>query len=360
MTVAKYETGLSKITNAIAPMISSQLSNNGIEMTDYQRQVVISAISAINTTLENSSLSISQIDQSNLTQILLTVAALQLNADATPREVYFIVRKSKNAKPKIEMNIEGDGNDALLARFGRDVKKIYPYWAIREGDDFTYPSHRGVETTPPTWVEKGIGKVIRVVYPIESQNGSINYYIGERADVKKNLIAHMMNNLMWDKDKIAKKTEIRQKTENMTLDEILDDDDLVKTGQISPAWREPQSRESMIIRKMRNNVTKKIPKDFSSSFVANQYQEVTDPEAAKVRKDVTEHANSEDFEQAKIEASKPEKNEPKEGWKPAPEGVSQASEVVKPQQPEIIDAPTKEEAPQEPEPSIFDDDEDPF
>ena len=44
----------------------------------------------------------------------------------------------------------------------------------------------------------------------------------------------------------------------MSLDDILDSQEY--QSYISPAWKSPQSRESMIVRKMRNNIVKKIPK----------------------------------------------------------------------------------------------------
>ena len=44
----------------------------------------------------------------------------------------------------------------------------------------------------------------------------------------------------------------------MSLDDILDSQEY--QSYISPAWKSPQSRESMIVRKMRNNIVKKILK----------------------------------------------------------------------------------------------------
>ena len=67
---------------------------------------------------------------------------------------------------------------------------------------------------------------------------------------------------------------IRELLSELDLDALLDSADFDK--YISPAWKEEQSRESMIIRKMRNNVVKKIPKDFSSSFVSEIYNENSD------------------------------------------------------------------------------------
>ena len=42
---------------------------------------------------------------------------------------------------------------------------------------------------------------------------------------------------------------------------------------ISPAWRSDYSREVMILRKMRNNVVKKIPKDFAIPRAALAFAE---------------------------------------------------------------------------------------
>ncbi|MFT8610552.1 MAG: hypothetical protein ABF690_13150 [Liquorilactobacillus nagelii] len=292
-----YETTLSKINNAFLPQITHQLQGNGIAMTDYQRQCVLNAITSINNLLKENGMTVNQVS-SNLTDILLTVAALQLNASADPREVYFILRNHKRGDgskvKEVEMGIEGDGNDSLLSRFGRNVKEVKRFWLVRENDEFEYPGFNGLEMTPPKWRPKGTGKVIRVVYPIIRTDDSVDFYIAEREDVKKNLLAHVANNLMWDKN--GAKDKFMSKAEDMSLDEILNDSELVKLGKISPAWSSPQARESMIIRKMRNNVVKKIPKNFENAFVARTYESANDEEYRKMRKVVNENANSIEFE----------------------------------------------------------------
>ncbi|MBC1209505.1 hypothetical protein HB815_01060 [Listeria booriae] len=313
-----YSTALTKISNTYAPMIESQLVGNGIKMDDYSKQCVMSAISAINNVLtaKNISWSDPQLDQSNVTQNLLTIASLQLNAAANPREVYFQIRSVNTNrkgddgkyiwKKQIEMGIEGDGNDAILSRFGRDVKEVKQFWEVRENDKFSYPEFNGIELTPPKWSPTGQGKVIKVVYPIVRENDSVDYHIAERADVVRNLIAHIKNNLMNETFGIAKsrfdadykqkkeidekKQEIIQKAAGKDLDAILDDTGLQE--YISPAWKDPQSRESMIIRKMRNNITKKIPKDFGNAFLQLQYSE-QDDSYQRVRKEIVENANQE-------------------------------------------------------------------
>ena len=312
MSESTYKTQLAKVNDTYLPMITNQLENNNINLSEYAKSCVVNAISAINGVLDTNGVSWGdkQLDTNGMTQILLSVAALQLNATANPRECYFQIRNvsskgvDENGKPttvwkkKIEMGIEGDGYDALVNRFGRDVKKVYPHWLVREDDDFTYPRYVGLELTPPEWQPKGTGKVVRVVYPIQSKDGCVDYYISERADVKKNLIAHISNNMMNEtfgvcadrykateeqKQQIAeKKREILAKAKELDLDALLDNAEFDK--YISPAWKEEQSRESMIIRKMRNNIVKKIPKDFSSSFVADIYNENTD-EAYKTYKE---------------------------------------------------------------------------
>lgn len=299
-TDTSYKTQLTKVNEIYLPMITNQLENNNITLSEYAKSCVANAISTINNVLDTNGVNWgdASLDTNGITQILLSVAALQLNATANPRECYFQIRNVSTKGPdgkavwkkKIEMGIEGDGYDSLVSRFGRNVKKVYPHWLVREDDDFKYPRYAGLELTPPEWQPKGTGKVVRVVYPIQSTDGCVDYYISERADVKKNLIAHISNNLMNEtfgvcadrykatdeqKQTIAeKKRELLNIAKQLDLEALLDSAEFDK--YISPAWKEPQSRESMIIRKMRNNIVKKIPKDFSSSYVAEIYNENTD------------------------------------------------------------------------------------
>lgn len=109
------------------------------------------------------------------------------------------------------------------------------------------------------------------------KDGNVEYHIAEREEVRVNLLAHISNNLMKVKDGspyYRKKEEINERLSTKTLDEIFKDPDALKI--MSPAWRSPHSREAMIVRKMRNNATKKIPKDFSNAFVTKAYEESFD------------------------------------------------------------------------------------
>lgn len=328
--MSTFSTGLVKVTETFAPMIERQLMGNGVNLDQYAKQCIVSAISAINAVLDSKGLSWSDenLDKNNVTQILMNVAALKLNASASPREVYFQIR-NVNVKPKpsdpdnwkkqIEMGIEGDGNDAILNNFGRNVKQVRPYWAVREGDLFEYPSFNGLELTPPKWSPKGQGEVIRIVYPIIFKDDSIQYFIAERDDVAKNLIAHISNSMMNEtfgictdrfkatpdqKKKITeKKAEILKKAQMLGLG-ALDDSELQQ--YISPAWSEYHSRESMLIRKMRNNIVKKIPKDFGSSVIEMIHSEVTDDTYSSVRREIAENANREPIDvKAEVKPEEP-------------------------------------------------------
>jgi hypothetical protein len=306
-----FATGLVKVTETFAPMIERQLTSNGVNMDQYSKQCVVNAISAINTVMDSKGIDWNdqQLDRNNVTQILMNIAALKLNAAASPREVYFQLRNVKIGdtwKKQIEMGVEGDGNDAILARFGRDIEKVGQFWLVREHDEFEYPVYTGFDVIPPKWKPTGRGDVVRVVYPILKKDGTVEYHIAERDDVAKNLIAHINNNLMNEtfgvcedrykatpkqKQQIAeRKAEVLKKAKELGLN-ALDDPELQKW--ISPAWTEFQSREQMLIRKMRNNIVKKIPKDFGNAFIEMVHSEATDPEYTAIRKEINENANQE-------------------------------------------------------------------
>lgn len=318
MTAKKeFGTQLTKVNDTFMPLILSQMQKNNIQMTAYSKTCVLHAISAINATLDKAGISWNspELDKSTVSDILIKVACFQLNAAASPREVYFQTRNVKSAsgewKKQIEMGIEGDGNDALLARFGRGVVEVGQFWKVREKDDFTYPSFNGLDMDPPKWTSKGGGKLVRIVYPIikSGKDGKrcVEFYIAEREDVIKNLIAHINSNMMNEtfgfaeskrkatndqKTKIeARKRDLLRKANDLGLDGALDDPEL--QPWISPAWTEFHSRESMIERKMRNNAIKKIPKDFGNGAMETMFEETTDEAYRSASREIQDHANRE-------------------------------------------------------------------
>ena len=47
-TASTFQTKLAKVNNTYLPMITDQLQGNGMNMSDYQKQCVMSAIAEIN------------------------------------------------------------------------------------------------------------------------------------------------------------------------------------------------------------------------------------------------------------------------------------------------------------------------
>lgn len=367
-----FSTALVKVTDLFAPMIERQLTSNGVQMDQYSKQCVINAIGAINAVLDKNGVvwDDPQLDRNNITQILMNVAALKLNAAASPREVYFQLRnvqvKKKvdgkevtEWKKQIEMGIEGDGNDAILARFGRDIAKVGQFWLVREHDEFEYPVYTGFDVIPPKWRPTGKGEVVRVVYPILKKDGTVEFYIAERDDVARNLIAHIANNLMNETFDICKdrfnatpeqkkqiaerKKAILDKAKSLGL-KALDDPELQQW--ISPAWTEYHSREAMIIRKMRNNIVKKIPKDFGNAFIEMTYHEATDETYAEVRREIAENANREPIDVEAQPVADETEGQPTPDSQPEPEPQPAAAPQPEPERPaakaQRVDKPAAE------------------
>lgn len=258
--------------------VEKSLGDHNLTLDDYQKTCILNAVSAM---YEVKDVDFSKVPTSTVAAILQRVSMLRLNAYAQPRQVYFVKRNIKTAsggwENTIEMGVEGDGNDAELAYYGAGVKKVHPYWVVREGDDFTPPHYKGMEVTPPEWTPCGTGRPIAVVYPIQYEDDHVEYHIGYRGDVRTNLVAHIANNLMNEtfgiaqsrykatdaqKQEIdAKKKAILDALVGKTVDEILTSPDF--KPYISPAWNLDQSGDQMLIRKMRNNIVKKLPKDYS-------------------------------------------------------------------------------------------------
>lgn len=357
----EFGTQLTKVNDTFMPLILSQMQKNSIEMSPYAKTCVLHAISAINSALDKAGISwnSAELDKSTVSDILIKVACFQLNAAASPREVYFQTRNVKGAdgnwKKQIEMGIEGDGNDALLARFGRDVVEVGQFWKVREKDDFTYPTFNGLDMDPPKWTPKGGGKIVRIVYPIikGSKDGKrrVEFYISEREDVIKNLIAHINSNMMNEtfgfaeskrkatndqKIKIeARKRELLKRANDLGLDAALDDPEL--QPWISPAWTEFHSRESMIERKMRNNAIKKIPKDFGNGALETMFEEATDDVYRSTAREIRDNANR-DMIDVQVDKNTGEVVNPEE----LPERTPQP--FPEPQQPEAEPAAEQAEA----------------
>lgn len=196
---AAVQTAMQKVQTAYMDSIIRQGEQMHIKYDPEQIACGNALLSAMTEQMEAKSLAIKDMDQTKLIRVIQEATLLRLNANANPKECYVIVRAPRNQKPYFDFGIMGDGYDKILRRYGVGVKTVHPFWAVREHDEFTYPSFDGLQIKAPTWKPKDMtSKVIRVVYPIEMVDGSVVWEISEREDVKKNLLAHLAQSLMYD------------------------------------------------------------------------------------------------------------------------------------------------------------------
>lgn len=315
----EFETRLVKYNNTYLGMIENSLDSHKVTLSEYGKICVVNAIASISELLAVQGLELASpdVDSSTLTTALMSVATLELNSKAANREVYFLLRnKSVTVRTpdgkeetkwvkQIELNLEGDAHETLASKYGRNVKTIYPFWVVREKDDFKYPRMRGLEMSPPEWEAKGEGKIVRVVYPVLMEDNTVTYHIAERTDVVNNLKAHIRNNLMNEtfgicanrfKATDAQKAQIEAKKKELSALLVGKDiEEIIATAElqpyISPAWLD--STEAMVLRKLRNSVCKKIPKDFGKNyFVQEIYEKSNDPIYVDAVTEIVENENA--------------------------------------------------------------------
>lgn len=319
-----FTTALSQWSNEMTGLVARDYETCGVVFDDYAKKCAMEAMASIfNLVRTNDKVDMEKLNKSNLRGIVERCASLKLNASAYPREVYFQIRTVKVGSeyiPTVEMGIEGDGYDALLTNYGKDVERVYPYWAVKEGDVYVPPKRRGIETTPPEWEEKGVStKIARIVYPVKLTDGTITYLTAERESAKDNLFAHVRNNLMNETFGVCESRykatprqleEISKKKEEIfealracaTVDEML----VCEKARpyISAAWLD--TPEGMITRKLRNNATKKYPKNYDP--MANKAFMEMDETYQNVQAEIQQNANSVEFEAdvADVVDTKPE------------------------------------------------------
>ena len=133
----EFTTALSNWTNTITGLVTRDFEQCGVEFDEYSKRCAMSAMSSIYQLVQNTDKAeMSDLNTSNLREIVEQCASLKLNANAVPREVYFQLRSKQingEWKKVVEMGIEGDGNDAMLRQFGNEVAKVHPCWIVKEG-----------------------------------------------------------------------------------------------------------------------------------------------------------------------------------------------------------------------------------
>ena len=324
MAEQQFNTELSVWTNTINSLIVRDFEENNVEYDEYSRKCAMNAMSSIYNLVKANGNKISEIDTSNLRDIVGQTASLKLNPNALPRECYYkLVTKNIGGEwvKQVEMQPEGTGYESMLRNFGVGVKKVYPTWIVHEGDEFIYPRRKGLEVAPPEWEEKGVSqKVIRVVVPVEMVDGTIEYKISERDSVKGNLYAHVKNNLLNETFGLLKGNNSKGKPktrydatpeEKQAIDaekhKIFDalracptvEDMLaceIARPYISGAWLD--TPEAMITRKLINNACRSFPKDFSA--LAQKSMIELDETYKRSQEEIEENENSIPFDDADV------------------------------------------------------------
>lgn len=292
LQVTKQQTRLST-TNSVIGVIESFSKARSLQLDDYQKTCGVNALNFVaNTLVDDISV---DLNRENVISVVQSLMYLRLNV--ANGEVALITRNSKKGKT-LEMQVMGTGYDALLRNFGLNIKKVHNAWLVREHDTYVPSEYVGLNRTEPTWKlggkdKKQRGKLVKVVYPIELKDGTIEYLEGEREDVKISLIAQAKQNMMRAKDKKEAENILRQ-MEELDLDELLD----------NPEWRDKEvvtkvydngkyidgstrifndtytgfSRENMIERKMRNHAIRKYPKNLDNVYIREAYEQTYEEE----------------------------------------------------------------------------------
>lgn len=233
--------------------------------TTYQALCGYNMLNSINALLTKDGLNHTKkdkVDQESINDAIKFAMVYQLNTDN--KEVFVIIRNVKlkdgNWIKKVECKPQYKGQLKIVATYGRNVKKVYPEWIVREGDDFTYATFRGVEVEPPTWTPKSTdGKVIRVVVPIQYEDGFIDYRIAERESIATNIKAQIKQTLLGNNDA----ARLNALAKDMSLEQLLNDSTLAP--YINETYKGISSEE-MIITKLIINATKRVAIEYSSAL----------------------------------------------------------------------------------------------
>lgn len=263
---------LTKVQTAYIENITKGLQNIVGDLTKYQTMCGYNVLRAINEALakDNLTMNSDKVDKESVNNAIMFAVVYGLNVDN--KEIFVITRNDKKTfkndegkeityyRKKIECRPMYRGQLKIISKFGRDVKKIYPEWIVREGDEFKYPSYKGIEILPPEWTPKSYdGKILRVVVPVEYSDGHIEYRIAERESIATNIKAQIKQSTMF----AANKDTLLAHINNLSLDELLADTEAKK--YINDTYT-GISADEMIITKLIINATKRIAIDFETAF----------------------------------------------------------------------------------------------
>ena len=306
----------------------------GADFTPYGRTCAINCIAGIVSFCKSNTIDINKIDPTLLRLQVQNVGYTELNYASIPSEIYFDLRENKKTGIySIAIKPQGAGNEKLVRKYGVGLKKgsgLHNAILIREGDEFIMPQFNGMEMTKPIYkpqLKNANNKIVAVVYPAEKEDGSVEYLIATRDSVKANIIAQIRQNTLYafmeeykgkngqtyervDKVKRDKfYDDLNKKCENMTLDEMLADEEILK--YVNPTYTSGGSKEQMILRKMKNNALKNYPKEYDTSFVKNAVQNMFEEQdesvlerknvVAKVERELDEDLNDDVIDDFRVE-----------------------------------------------------------
>ncbi len=276
-------------THAWISKLSAFANSSNLQFDDYQKEIVVNTVRKI----QENGYDIFGYDQNNVADVLYQTAFLRLNPSAIPRHCYFINRdvyeNGKKAGSKLEVAIEGEGNDEILRQHGYKIEKILPVWVIREFDEFEEGYYQGINYVPPTWRPKKLkigekkGRIIKVIYPIVREDGTAEYWGADREDLQPIISKHIEQNLSGyrraDKNGFEK---FMKGLKELTFDEIIEkyQDEAISytaygksnTSKIILDSYTGATGEAMIIRKLRNLAIRTFPKNFDTTVVAKIYE----------------------------------------------------------------------------------------
>lgn len=291
MQQVKNETRLAT-SNNVLKTIEQFSKARDLQLDDYQKLCGINALNYVGNLVEDIS---TDLKRDNVISVVQNLMYLRLNV--ANGEVALITRNSAKGKT-LEMQVMGFGFDALLRNFGLNVHKVHNAWLVREKDEYTPREYNGLKATEPSWkpfrgTKEQRGKLIKVVYPVELEDGTVEYLEGEREDVKVSLIAQARQNTMKAKNK-QEAEELLRELENHALDELIEnpqwrDKTITCKKWDNGKWGEEDvkifndtytgaSRENMIERKMRNHAIRKYPRNLDNVYVREAYESTYEEE----------------------------------------------------------------------------------
>ena len=253
-----------KIANIYISDISNLNAAVGVPMTDEAKRCAVNAILYL--CGEMTAEVVQKLPKAQLVQVLQFVTINGL--DVFSGQVFMDKRlNKKTGEWSIKATPMGSAYEIMTKRFGVDVKTVHPARIVHEGDEFSLPQFDGLKMTnvqfKPTLAGLD-GKAIAVYYIIEKTDGTLDFAIATREGVAKNLMAQILNATL--REESVNRGDLMKRLDGKTLDEILNDEKLAQW--ISPAYRSPASRESMIIQKMKKNALLHYTRDLGSKAYA--------------------------------------------------------------------------------------------